>query len=96
MRLSSDQGDPGYREWLRLQQRGTNCYQRRGSLMRVLYWHPTGPKISYGKTGIGVPHDGTLYVSDLNPDVETAWAMSRWDMLKLGLQCLRVAIKPPE
>lgn len=56
-------------------------------ITRVLYWHPTGPKISYS--------DGLLIVEDLNPDAKIQFLMSRWDMIKLAWQCLRTAIIPP-
>ena len=46
----------------------------------TLYWHKTGPLLRYS--------DGTLYVADLNPEIETKWRMSRWAMLKLGLRCI--------
>jgi hypothetical protein len=51
--------------------------------MTILFCDPTGPKLSY---------DGSvLNVSDLNPQIETRWRMSRWDMLKLGLRCIKAA-----
>lgn len=49
----------------------------------ILFTDPTGPKLAYG--------DGVLHVSDLNPEVELGWRMSRWDMIKLGLRCIRAA-----
>lgn len=51
----------------------------------TLFWHPTGPKLSY--------RDGTLAVSDLNPHVETQWAMSKGEMLKLGWRCIVAAFR---
>lgn len=53
----------------------------------TLFWHPTGPKVSY--------REGILHVSDLNPQVETRWRMSRWEMVKLGFACLNAALMPP-
>lgn len=53
----------------------------------TLFWHPTGPKVSY--------RDGMLHVSDLNPQVDTQWRMSRWEMVKLGFACMNAALMPP-
>lgn len=50
----------------------------------TLFWHPTGPKLSY--------RNATLKVSDLNPHVETQWRMSRWEMVKLGFQCIHASL----
>ncbi len=57
-------------------------------ITRVLYWHPAGLKLCYT--------NGMLEVANLNPEVKTAWVMSRWEMFRLAIQCLRVAIKPPK
>jgi hypothetical protein len=51
--------------------------------MIILFWDKTGPKMTYD--------DGVLHISDLNPEIETAWRMSRWDMLRLGWNCIRAA-----
>jgi hypothetical protein len=51
--------------------------------MTILFLDPTGPKLTYV--------DGTLRVSDLNPEVELGWRMSRVDMLKLGWRCVKAA-----
>lgn len=51
----------------------------------TLFWHPTGPKLTY--------REGVLHVSDLNPQVETRWTMSRAEMLALGWRCIRAALK---
>jgi hypothetical protein len=48
-----------------------------------LYWDPTGPLINY----VG----GTLHVCDLNPEQEIRWRMSRMEMFKLGLRCIKAA-----
>jgi hypothetical protein len=48
-----------------------------------LYWDHTGPLINY----IG----GMLRVSDLNPETHIQWRMSRMEMLKLGLRCIKAA-----
>lgn len=49
----------------------------------ILFLDPTGPRLTYT--------EGVLYVSDLNPQVETRWRMSRWDMIKLGWRCIQAA-----
>jgi hypothetical protein len=54
---------------------------------RILYLHNTGPMICYS------PHEGLLYVSDLNPEVNTKWRMSRWEMAKLGWRFLLAAVR---
>jgi hypothetical protein len=51
--------------------------------MITLFWDKTGPKLTYD--------DGVLRISHPNPKMETAWRMSRWDMLKLGWRCIRAA-----
>lgn len=48
-----------------------------------LFYCPAGPLVTY--------REGTLKVSDLNPEVATQWRMSRWEMLRFGLRCLRCA-----
>lgn len=53
--------------------------------MTTLFFSNTGPMVRYGA--------GVLEVSNLNPEVETRWVMSRWEMVKLGLKCLRAAFK---
>lgn len=50
----------------------------------TLFWHPTGPRLIYS--------GGMLHVSDLNPQVETRWRMSRIELVRLGLRCVRAAI----
>lgn len=46
----------------------------------TLYFHKTGPLIRYA--------NGSLQVADLNPEVETSWRMSRWEMLAFGWRCI--------
>lgn len=53
----------------------------------TLFWHPTGPKVTY--------KSGMLHVSDLNPQVDTRWRMSRSEMLRLGWRCIRAALSSP-
>lgn len=49
----------------------------------ILFTDPTGPKLTY--------ENGMLHVADLNPQIETRWRMTRWDMLKLGWRCIKAA-----
>jgi hypothetical protein len=51
---------------------------------RTLFWAKTGALIRYD--------DGMLYVENLNPQVRTRWRMSRMDMFRLGLRCIRAAL----
>jgi hypothetical protein len=52
----------------------------------TLFWHPSGPKLTY--------RDGCyLHVSDLNPQIEHGWMMSRLEMLALGWRCIRAALR---
>ncbi len=53
----------------------------------TLFWDKTGPALRY------VGQDRTLYVSDLNPQIETQWGMSRKEMVLLGLRCIFAALK---
>jgi hypothetical protein len=50
----------------------------------TLFWHPTGPMLRY--------REGLLHVSDLNPQIETQWTMTRWEMLRLGWRCIMAAL----
>jgi hypothetical protein len=49
----------------------------------TLFWHPTGPKISYG--------GGMLKVSSLNPETQVQFRMSAKEMLRLGWRCIVIA-----
>lgn len=49
----------------------------------TLYWHPAGPKISYG--------DGMLKISDLNPETHIRFCMDAREMLRLGWRCIVIA-----
>jgi len=52
--------------------------------MKTLYINNTGPLVQW---------DGRLLlVSDLNPEVETRWVMSRWEMLKFALRVAAAAL----
>jgi hypothetical protein len=50
----------------------------------TLYFHPTGPLLKY--------NGGTLYVQDLNPEINTHWRMSRQEMFWLGVRCFFAAV----
>lgn len=56
-----------------------------GQSTMTLFWHMTGPKITY--------RDGLLEVSNLNPEVQTQWTMSRGEMLSLGWHCIIAALR---
>jgi len=49
----------------------------------TIFWHCTGPKISYG--------GGMLKVSDLNPEGYIQFRMSAKEMLRLGWRCIVIA-----
>jgi hypothetical protein len=51
---------------------------------RTLFWHPAGPQLDYST-------DGVLHVSDLNPEINLTWSMSRWELFRIGLRCLKTA-----
>ena len=53
----------------------------------TLFWHETGPLMRYEK--------GVLHVEDLNPHIETRWAMSRGEMLRMGWRCIVAALRRP-
>jgi hypothetical protein len=52
--------------------------------MQILFFSHAGPMIRYG--------DGVLHVADLNPEMQTRWTMSRWEMLQLGWRCVLAAV----
>jgi hypothetical protein len=51
----------------------------------ILFATPEGPKISYEP-------DGMLHVEDLNQQVKMRWHMTRGEMFRLAVNCLRAAI----
>lgn len=51
----------------------------------ILFFDPSGPMMHY--------HSGLLTISDLNPQLETRWTMSRWEMVKLGFRCVLAAVR---
>lgn len=54
--------------------------------MTTLFWDATGPLLRYGR--------GVLHVEDLNPEMRTHWAMTRWEIFRIGLRCIWAAIRP--
>ena len=56
-----------------------------GKKTMTLLFRNWGPMMHY--------HNGLLKVSDLNPEIETQWRMSRWEMLALGWRCLVAACR---
>ena len=55
--------------------------------MKTLYIDQTGPLVRY---------DGELlHISDLNPEIETRWRMSRLEMLRFGIRAAWAAIIHP-
>lgn len=51
--------------------------------MRLFFDH-TGPLVRYSS--------GTLEIADLNPDIETRWRLSRWEVFKLGVKAIVAAV----
>lgn len=51
----------------------------------TLYFDHAGPMMRYAH--------GMLEISDLNPEGDRRWRMSRWEMYLLGLRCLLAATK---
>lgn len=52
----------------------------------VLFTDPTGPLVQYG--------NGMVFVENLNPQVSTAWGMTRREMLAFGWRCIVAAFRP--
>jgi hypothetical protein len=59
----------------------TDIVERLRKNRTVLYWHETGPKISYG-------HE-IFVVEDLNPEQRIAFVMSKEEMRSLAYDILR-------
>jgi hypothetical protein len=56
---------------------------RKKNAAMTIFWSETGPLLHY---------DGNrLLISDLNPSQEMRWSLSRWEMVKIGLRCIRAA-----
>ena len=46
----------------------------------MLFWTPEGPQLEY--------RDNTLFIADLNPQIEIEWHITRWELFVIGLKCL--------
>ena len=51
----------------------------------ILFFDPSGPMMHYSR--------GLLTISDLNPQLETKWTMSRFEMLRLGWRCIIASLR---
>lgn len=51
---------------------------------KTLFWRPEGPRIAVGW--------GRLYVSDLNPETNICFRISRWELANIGWRLLWSAI----
>jgi hypothetical protein len=49
----------------------------------MLFLDKTGPLLQY--------NDGTLMISDLNPEMQVNWRISRIEMWRLGWRCIMAA-----
>lgn len=72
-----------------IDERGSTVYSARSDSIRALpmflFWHKTGPAIHF---------DGEyLHVEDLNPEVETEWRMSRWELMVMGFKAIYAALR---
>lgn len=52
----------------------------------IIYFNKTGPLMRYRK--------GSLIIEDLNPVIQTSWAMKRIEMLGIAWRCFRAALTP--
>ena len=50
----------------------------------TLFWHPTGPKLSYEYE--------CFTIEDLNPEMRVRWRIKRWTLFKIGVNCMLAAI----
>ena len=51
--------------------------------MRVIFWHQTGPRLSYDS--------GALVIEDLNPQIKTTWVIGIWNAIKIAARLLFAA-----
>jgi hypothetical protein len=56
---------------------------------KEIFFCHAGPMITYGP-------DQTLWIGDLNPQVEMTWHMPRSELFRIGLRCIAAAIFPPK
>jgi len=57
-----------------------------GGSRNVLFWHKTGPLLY-------VKDRNTLHIEDLNPQQETRWVLTRWEMVRTGLRLARAGLR---
>lgn len=50
-----------------------------------IYREATGPLLDY--------NGDRLLIADLNPQIETRWRLSRWQMFKIGWRCIIAAVR---
>lgn len=53
--------------------------------LNTIWWCPEGPLLKY--------EPATFVIEDLNPDVKITWRMSRFELFKIGLRCILIAIR---
>ena len=46
----------------------------------TLFYDECGPLVTH--------QDGVLYISDLNPQLDTKWRMTRWELFWFGLKAI--------
>ena len=62
---------------------------------KTIYWHETGAMLTFKYIEDDWPaFNKTLFVfEDLNPEVNITWAMSRWELFKIGWKMMIIAIE---
>jgi hypothetical protein len=70
----------GIRKSLGRGQNDLSDSQSRGVDQMTLFSDATGPYMRYD--------NGVLHISDLNPQQNMYWNMSRWEMFCVGLRCI--------
>lgn len=50
----------------------------------TIFWHPAGPLLHY--------NGYRLLIADLNPQLETKWTLTRWEMFRIGWRCMIAAM----
>lgn len=59
----------------------------------LLFMDHSGPMLRYELPRPDLEEEyGNLHINDLNPEMHVAWRMTRWEMFKLGLKCLRASL----
>jgi hypothetical protein len=57
------------------------------TMTRKLFFDPSGPYVVYEHASGGV-----LKISDLNPEINTRWSMTRWELFRFGLRCILASL----